>query len=106
MMKEFHVWVKEEDLIQLKGILEFTGTDEDIVRDALNDATKGYIGERKFKVEKVPMCKDITGSDIVMAEIRADGKVLWVNSEKGCVLRICQIKKFILEDRRTKKVQR
>jgi hypothetical protein len=43
---------------------------------------------------------DITGSDYVQVEIRDDGKVLWVNNETGCVLRICQIKKIEVIDNR------
>ena len=34
---------------------------------------------------------DITGCADIDIEIRADGKVLWVNTAYGCKLRICQI---------------
>ena len=36
----------------------------------------------------------------VVVRIRNDGKVLWVNTEKGCILRICNIEKLILDDMR------
>ena len=44
--------------------------------------------------------KDITGAEVVEVSIRDDGKVIWINTEKGCVLRICRIGKLILDDRR------
>lgn len=28
---------------------------------------------------------DITGAEVVEVTVRSDGKVLWVNTEKGCV---------------------
>ena len=40
---------------------------------------------------------DIT-SEGVEVSIREDGKVLWVNTEEGCVLRISNIKDLIIED--------
>jgi len=44
--------------------------------------------------------KDITGANIVEIKIRKDSKVIWVNTQDGCVLRICQIKKLIVDDER------
>ena len=43
---------------------------------------------------------DITGAEIVQIQIRADGAVIWVHTEKGTILRICQIKKLELDDAR------
>jgi hypothetical protein len=40
---------------------------------------------------------DITAPKIVEVTVRDDGKVLWVNTEEGCVLRICQIPKLIVQ---------
>lgn len=34
---------------------------------------------------------DITAPQAVQVSVREDGKVLWINTEEGCVLRICQI---------------
>lgn len=45
---------------------------------------------------------DITGARYVTVEIRDDGKVLWVNTEEGCQLRICQIEKIQVCDKRKK----
>ena len=42
--------------------------------------------------------EDITGAEVVEVKIRNDGKVLWINTDKGCVLRICQIKKIVVCD--------
>jgi hypothetical protein len=36
--------------------------------------------------------QDITGAECVEVLISDNGKVLWVNTENGCVLRICQMK--------------
>jgi len=38
----------------------------------------------------------------VEVSIREDGRVLWVNTEEGCVLRISKIKQIVVEDARTK----
>ena len=48
---------------------------------------------------------DIVGSGFVEVLIRYDGKVLWVNdAETGCVLRISNIHKLIVEDNRAKQI--
>jgi hypothetical protein len=43
---------------------------------------------------------DITGSDCVQIEIRNDGKVVWINTEDGCIMRICRIKHLDVVDNR------
>jgi len=43
---------------------------------------------------------DITGSECVQVEIRNDGKVVWINTEDGCVVRICRIKHLDVVDNR------
>lgn len=43
---------------------------------------------------------DITGADNVEIQIRRDSKVIWVNVQGVCVLRICQIKNLVLTDER------
>jgi hypothetical protein len=35
---------------------------------------------------------DITGAELVVILIRQDGKVLWINDTRGCIVRICRIK--------------
>jgi hypothetical protein len=45
---------------------------------------------------------DITGAKIVEVLIRADGKVLWINVNGFCRLRICQIEKIEINDQRPK----
>ena len=50
--------------------------------------------------------EDITAPVAVQVVIRDDGKVLWVNTENGCVLRVCQITKLTIEDNRTLFVKR
>lgn len=40
---------------------------------------------------------DITGAECVEVSVRRDEKVLWVNTENGCVLRICQIKNICVD---------
>lgn len=44
--------------------------------------------------------KDITGARYVTVEIREDGKTLWVNTEDGCELRISDIEKIKICDKR------
>lgn len=44
--------------------------------------------------------QDITGAEIVEIKVRDDGQVIWVNIDDICALRICQIKKVIVEDER------
>lgn len=46
------------------------------------------------------MSVDITGAEVAEVVIRDDGKVIWVNTEKGCVFRLCQIKSLSIDDRR------
>jgi hypothetical protein len=43
---------------------------------------------------------DITAPKGVQVQIRADGKVLWVNVDGKCVLRCCQIEVLDVEDAR------
>jgi hypothetical protein len=44
---------------------------------------------------------DISGAHAVEITVRRDGKVLWVNTEDGCVLRIYKIKgDVVIKDER------
>lgn len=43
---------------------------------------------------------DITGAKFVQVSIRDDGKVLWINTENGCVCRICGIESIVVDDNR------
>jgi hypothetical protein len=43
---------------------------------------------------------DITAPSIVEVSIRDDAKVIWINVDGKCEVRICQIGRLILEDRR------
>lgn len=45
--------------------------------------------------------QDITGADHVEILIRNDSKVLWINVNGVCALRVCQIKELDLIDKRT-----
>lgn len=50
--------------------------------------------------EKTPKMVDISKVHVEIT-IRGDGRVLWVNTEHGCVLRICDIQGLeILDERR------
>jgi hypothetical protein len=42
--------------------------------------------------------KDITGAKAVQVQIRADRRVLWINVDGLCALRICQIDQLEIED--------
>lgn len=41
-------------------------------------------------------CLDITGATIVEVKVRDDGKVLWVNIDGVCRLRVCRIETLAL----------
>lgn len=41
----------------------------------------------------------------VEIKIRSDGKVVWINSPSGCIMRICGIENLYLEDERPAKKQ-
>ena len=43
-----------------------------------------------------------TTAEVVEIQIRADGEVVWVNTEEGCVLRICRVKGLHIDDQRLK----
>lgn len=44
--------------------------------------------------------KDITGAQEVEVSIRSDSKVLWINVDGTCQLRICNIDNLTLDDHR------
>ena len=46
---------------------------------------------------------NITGAEVVEVRINDNGSTLWVNTEQGCVLRICQIKYIQVEDNRRRR---
>jgi len=43
---------------------------------------------------------DITGANTVELQVRGDGKVVWVNVDGVCALRICRIDEVIVNDER------
>lgn len=83
------------------------------LEDLYNGLTSGDMPDRNGECNKVRAIinileeykslgnlKDITGAEEVEVAIREDGKVIWVNTEKGCALRICRIKNLKLDDSR------
>lgn len=46
--------------------------------------------------------QDITGARAVEVSVRDDGKVLWVNVDGLCVLRVCRIDYIEVNDARRK----
>jgi len=48
------------------------------------------------------MSSNDTNARIVEIEIRDDGKVIWVNTESGCILRVSDIRHLSIIDKRTK----
>lgn len=44
--------------------------------------------------------KDVTAPKVVEVVIREDGKVIWINTEKGCVFRACRIGELFVNDER------
>lgn len=45
--------------------------------------------------------EDIPGAKIVEVQIRTDGKVLWVNVDGICALRVCNIENVSVDDMRS-----
>jgi hypothetical protein len=45
-----------------------------------------------MQTEKEVEILDITEPEVVEIVVRKDKKVVWVNTESGCVLRACRIK--------------
>jgi hypothetical protein len=43
---------------------------------------------------------DISGAEEVQVQIRHDARLIWVNVDGSCILRICKIKNFELADDR------
>jgi hypothetical protein len=50
--------------------------------------------------KKPETMQDILSAEEIEVKIRNDGKVMWINTEKGCILRINKIKNLIIEDGR------
>ena len=46
---------------------------------------------------------DLTGAENCEVVIKEDGKVLWINVEGVCALRVCRIDNLVLDDRRRTK---
>ena len=46
---------------------------------------------------------DWTGAKVCEISIREDGKIVWINVEGVCLLRVCRIENLVLDDRRKKK---
>ena len=44
--------------------------------------------------------QDIGDVDTVEISIRYDGKVIWVNIDDVCVLRVSRLKRVVIDDRR------
>jgi hypothetical protein len=43
---------------------------------------------------------DLTDFDTVEILIRRDGKVVWINTERGCLFRVCRIRTLYVTDER------
>lgn len=53
-----------------------------------------------MEILKLGELMDITAPKAVQIQVRADGKVIWVNVDGLCVLRCCQIEVLEVEDNR------
>jgi len=65
-----------------------------------NEILKAQIESLQQQLEGM---KDITAPEIVQIVIRNDSKVIWINTEKGCIFRACKIKELEIDDMRVKK---
>jgi hypothetical protein len=77
------------------------------MKSVLSDSERQIAELKKYNAQlKAAMLTpniDITGAALVEVKVRNDGTVLWVNTETGNALRICQIKKIEIFDERDKK---
>ncbi len=46
---------------------------------------------------------DIAGANVVEVSIKEDGKVVWINLDGKCILRVCRVKNMVVDDRRSDK---
>lgn len=86
----------EYDNLDLKILLEIKEELKNIHKSLFEIAIKS----RKNECSKM---NDILGAEEVEIKIRHDKKVIWVNTENGCVLRIGKIKNLVLIDESAKK---
>jgi len=54
-------------------------------------------------ISRLPEQIDLHDSKVVELVIRDDGKVVWVNVDGVCRLRVCRIESLVIEDQRKKK---
>lgn len=87
--------ITSEELLEVKMLLEDCDDHTERLLEIVNTicSRNSYI--------KSEGALDITGAEGVQVQIKADGKVLWINTENGCVLRVCQIKNIEINDERT-----
>jgi len=85
---EYHLHTVTDDLERLAAEAESIRKGITVTRNELRDL---WNEEEMW---------DITGAELVEIVIRDDGKVIWVNTEEGCILRICQIENVRLYDKR------
>lgn len=74
-----------------------------LIVDGLLDQMRASFHEYSHVIIKSDQVKrqlDVTGSEHIEVHISEDGKVLWVNNEFTCLLRVCRIKNLILQDDR------
>lgn len=59
-----------------------------------------FRGLKQAKIVQTDINIDVTGPEFVQILIREDGETIWVNTEDGCLLRICRIENLVIEDQR------
>jgi hypothetical protein len=82
-----------QDAVKQKIKLDgFDWSELEIITEIIGCASHSFAkkGESKAML-------DITGAECVEVSMRRDEKVLWVNTENGCILRICQIKNICVD---------
>jgi len=104
-MEDMIVWIYEAD--NVKQVRDAVA--KDLVKEGIAPELAKRMAENDFYIEETCIheletmtehLKDMHGKELVDIAIREDGKVIWVNTEKGCVLRICKIQHLNLDDRR------
>lgn len=97
-------------MLSLEISLRFTASwecemeEEEVLKRLIeeNEARFIRIKNRISRIPALPEFEDLIDlrRKEVVVRISEDGKIIWINTERGCVLRVCNIEKLHLDDMR------
>ena len=84
---------------ELKKRIDILLEERDFLRQRVETLEKA---ETLFRIGVVDdYMKDVTSASVLDIVIKADGKVVWINTEKGCQFRACRIGHLTVHDERS-----